>query len=146
MSLRQQIIDAIDIALQEIRDPKPVLVTREPFEPEKLAITQFPALLINFIDEERETTTMGLTAVGRRAGNIRFEIRCFVRGTELDKRRNDMLNAIEDALDADRYLGLKASGVTDSQVELIENVARLAPLAELRIEYRVRYNYVRGTQ
>jgi hypothetical protein len=146
MSLRQQIIDAIDIALQEIRDPKPVLVTREPFEPEKLAITQFPALLINFIDEERETTTMGLTAVGRRAGNIRFEIRCFVRGTELDKRRNDILNAIEDALDADRYLGLKASGVTDSQVELIENVARLAPLAELRIEYRVRYNYVRGTQ
>jgi len=146
MSLRQSIIDAIDIALTEIRDPKPVLVTREPFEPEKLAITQFPALLINFIDEERETTTMGLTAVGRRAGNIRFEIRCFVRGTELDKRRNDILNAIENALDADRYLGLKASGVTDSQVELIENVPRLAPLAELRIEYRVRYNYVRGTQ
>jgi hypothetical protein len=146
MSLRQQIIDAIDIALQEIRDPKPVLVTREPFEPEKLAITQFPALLINFIDEERETTTMGLAGTGRRAGNIRFEIRVFVRGTELDKRRNDMLNAIEDALDLDRYLGLKASGVTDSQVELIENVARLAPLAELRIEYRVRYNYVRGTQ
>ena len=146
MSLRQQIIDAIDIALQEIRDPKPVLVTREPFEPEKLAITQFPALLINFIDEARETTTMGLAGTGRRAGNIRFEIRCFVRGTELDKRRNDMLTAIEDALDLDRYLGLKTQGVTDSQVELIENVARLAPLAELRIEYRVRYNYVRGTQ
>jgi hypothetical protein len=44
MSLRQDIIDAIDIALTQIRDPKPVLVTREPFEPEKLAITQFPAL------------------------------------------------------------------------------------------------------
>jgi hypothetical protein len=146
MSLRQNIIDAIDIALKEIRDPKPVLVTREPFEPEKLAITQFPALLVNFIDEERETTTMGLPGTGRRAGSIRFEIRCFVRGTELDKRRNDILQAVEDALDADRYLGLKASGVTDSQVELIENIARLAPLAELRIEYRVRYNYVRGTQ
>jgi hypothetical protein len=146
MSLRQSIIDAIDIALTQIRDPRPVLVTREPFEPEKLAITQFPALLINFIDEERETTTMGLTAVGRRAGSIRFEIRCFVRGTELDKRRNDILNAIENALDTDRYLGLKATGVTDSQVELIENVARLAPLAELRIVYRVKYNYVRGTQ
>lgn len=146
MSLRQQIIDAIDIALTEIRDPRPVLVTREPFEPEKLAITQFPALLINFIDEERETTTMGLPGTGRRAGDIRFEIRVFVRGTELDKRRNDMLNAIEDALDADRYLGLKTQGVTDGQVELIENIPRLAPLAELRIVYRVKYNYVRGTQ
>ena len=146
MSLRQQIIDAIEIALKEIRDPKPVLVTREPFEPEKLAITQFPALLINFIDEERQTTTMGVPATGRRAGDIRFEIRAFVRGTELDRRRNDILESVEDALDADRYLGLKASGVTDSQVELIENVPRLAPLAEIRIVYRVRYNYVRGTQ
>jgi hypothetical protein len=89
---------------------------------------------------------MGLAGTGRRAGDIRFEIRVFVRGTELDKRRNDMLNAIEDALDLDRYLGLKASGVTDSQVELIENIPRLAPLAELRIVYRVKYNYVRGTQ
>lgn len=146
MSLRQQIIDAIEIALREIRDPRPVLVTREPFEPEKLAITQFPAILINFFDEERETTTMGLPSVGRRAGNIRFELRTFVRGTELDKRKNDILEAVEDALDQDRYLGLRAEGVTDSQVELIENVPRLAPLAEQRIVYRVRYNYVRGTQ
>ena len=136
MSLRQQIVNAIEIALREIRDPKPVLVTREPFEPEKLAITQFPAILINFFDEERETTTMGLPSVGRRAGNIRFE----------GYRKNDILEAVENALDDDRYLGLKAEGVTDSQVELIENVPRLAPLAEQRIVYRVRYNYVRGTQ
>jgi hypothetical protein len=146
MSLRQQIIDAIDIALTEIRDPRPVLVTREPFEPEKLAITQFPALLITFFDEERETITMGLPSIGRRAGNIRFEIRAFVRGTELDRRRNDILEAVESALDQDRYLGLRNSGVTDSQVELIEAVPRLAPLAELRIVYRVRYNYERGSQ
>jgi hypothetical protein len=146
MSVRQQIIDAVETTLREIRDPKPVLVTREPFEPEKLAITQFPALLIQFIDEERETMTMGLPALGRRAGNIRFEIRSFVRGTELDRRRNDILEAVEDALDLDRYLGLKQSGVIDSQLELIEAVPRLAPLAEQRMVYRVRYNYLRGAQ
>jgi hypothetical protein len=146
MSVRQQIIDAVETTLREIRDPKPVLVTREPFEPEKLAITQFPALLISFIDEERETMTMGLPALGRRAGNIRFEIRSFVRGTELDRRRNDILEAVEDALDLDRYLGLKQSGVIDSQLELIEAVPRLAPLAEQRMVYRVRYNYLRGAQ
>ena len=146
MSLRQSIIQAIQVAVQEIRDPNPVLVTTEPFEADKLAITQFPAVLISFIDEERESVTMGTSGVGRRTGQIQIEVRGFVRGTELDKRRNDLLNAVENAIDADRYLGLKASGVLDSQIRLIETVPRLAPLAEIRIVVRVNYNYLRGAQ
>lgn len=146
MSLRQSIIQAIQVAVQEIRDPKPVFVTTEPFEIEKLAITQFPAVLISFVDEERESVTMGSSGYGRRIGTIQFELRGFVRGTELDKRRNDLLNAIENAIDADRYLGLKASGVLDSQIRTIETVPRLAPLAEIRIVVRVNYNYLRGAQ
>jgi len=146
MSLRQQIVEAIQIAVQEIRDPKPVLVTTEPFEVDKIAITQFPAILISFIDEERESVTMGTSGVGRRTGVIQFELRGFVRGTELDKRRNDLLNAVENAIDADRYLGLRSSGVLDSQIRTIETVPRLAPLAEIRIVVRVNYNYLRGAQ
>ena len=146
MTLRQSIIQAVQLAIQEIRDPKPVLVTSEPFEAEKLAITQFPAVLVSFVDEVRTSVTMGVPGVGRRTGTIQFEVRGFVRGTELDKRRNDLLNAVENALDADRYLGLRSSGVLDSQVILIETIPRLAPLAEIRIVVRVDYNYLRGAQ
>jgi hypothetical protein len=118
-------------------------VQREPFEPEKLAITQFPALLIQFLNEERETITMGAPGVGRRLGTLEYNIRGFLRGVELDRKRNDLIERIEEALDTDRYLGLKDSGVIDSQMVNIEIINRLAPLAEIAITFRVRYNYLR---
>jgi hypothetical protein len=143
MSLREDITLAIVDALWKIEQPKPILVTREPFEPEKLAITQFPALLIQMLEEERETITMGATQVGRRQGVVRYNIRGFLRGVELDSQRNAMIEAIEQALDADRNLGLRSSGVGDSQVTRIEVANRLAPLAEISITFEVSYNYLR---
>lgn len=143
MSLREDITLAIVDALWKIEQPKPILVTREPFEPEKLAITQFPALLIQMLEEERETITMGATQVGRRSGVVRYNIRGFLRGVELDSQRNAMIEAIEQALDESRNLGLRSSGVGDSQITLIEVVNRLAPLAEISITFEVSYNYLR---
>ena len=146
MSLRESCVQAVELALKEIRDPKSVLVTREPFEPEKLAITQFPAILVATKDEVRASVSMGVPGVGRRTGEITVDIRGFVRGTELDRRRNELIEAIETALDTDRYLGLKASGVLDSQIILIEVIDRIPPLAEFRAELRINYNYLRGQQ
>jgi hypothetical protein len=68
-----------------------------------------------------------------------------VRGTDLDQKRNTLLEAIEEALEADRYLGLNASGVLDSQIIKIEIVDRQPPLAEMLIELEVRYNYLRAS-
>jgi hypothetical protein len=87
---------------------------------------------------------MGQSGIGQRMGSLEFDLRGFVRGTELDRRRNDLIEAIEEQLDQDRYLGLRAEGVLDSQVTEIEVIPRLAPLAEIRIRLVVRYNYVRG--
>jgi hypothetical protein len=143
MSLREDITLAIVDALWKIEQPKPILVTREPFEPEKLAITQFPAILIQMLEEERETITMGATQVGRRSGVVRYNIRGFLRGVELDSQRNAMIEAIEQALDESRNLGLRSSGVGDSQITRIEVVNRLAPLAEISITFEVSYNYLR---
>ena len=142
-NLRQQITENIITVLKDMRDPQPVLVTSEPFEVSELAITQFPAILITPTVEERETVTMGTTSVGRRMGTIDYTVRGFVRGVELDKRRNDLIERIEEALDSDRYRDLIAQGVIDSQVRRIEIIERLPPLAEFNIEFQVRYNYLR---
>ena len=144
-NLRQQIAENIVTTIKSIRDPKPVLVTREPFNVQELAITQFPAVLIASQIEERETITMGAPGAGRRMGTIDYQIRCYVRGAELDGRRNDLIEAIEEALDSDRYRDLLDQGVTDSQIITIEIVDRQPPLAEFTITYRVRYNYLRGS-
>lgn len=143
-NLRQQIAENIVEVLKELEDPKPVLVTREPFVVSELAITQYPAIFVQPNTEERETVTMGASSVGRRLGTITYVIRGYVRGVELDKKRNDLIEAIEEALDSDRYRGLLDSGVIDSQVRRIEIQERQPPLAEFVIEYQVRYNYLRG--
>lgn len=143
-SLRQQIADEIVRVIKEIEDPRPSFVTKEPFEVSEIAITQFPALLVTMRQEDRETITMGTPGVGRRMGTLRFDIRAYVRGTDLDQRRNTLLEALEEALESDRYLGLKDSGVTDSQIIKIEIVDRQPPLAEMLIELEVRYNYLRA--
>jgi hypothetical protein len=67
-----------------------------------------------------------------------------VRGVELDNRRNTILEAMEEDIEADRYLGLQSNGVIDSQIITIEVIDRQPPLAEMMIELEVRYNYLRG--
>lgn len=144
-NIRQRVAENIVEVVKTITDPQPVLVTREPFEPDRLAITQFPAVLVQINREDRETVSMGGVGSGRRTGSILYVLRCYVRGTELDRRRNDLLEAIEEALDSDRYRALRTEGVLDSQVVGIEIIERIPPLAEFNIEFRVNYTYLRGT-
>jgi hypothetical protein len=141
MSIREDIVTNIVTTLQNIADLQPVLVTREPFDVEKLAITQFPAILITSTNEERTTETMRL---GIRQGTIVYTIRAFVRGNEIDKKRNDLVEAIEEALDADRNRGQASSVVQDTQVASIEVIDRLPPLGEVVLTVNVRYVFTRG--
>lgn len=142
-NLREQIADNIVTVLKDCDDPRPVLVTREPFNVAEIAITQFPAILVTAQREDRETISMGAPGAGRRLGTIAFEIRGYVRGNELDRKRNDLIEHIEEQLDSDRYRELLAAGVIDSQVTAIEIIERLPPLAEFVITFTVRYNYLR---
>lgn len=144
-NLRQQISEEIVETLQNMTDPQPVLVTREPFNVAELAITQFPAILVTATNESRELLTMGGSGNGRKQGIITYTIRGYVRGNELDKKRNDLLEAIEEALDADRYRSQEKSVVMNSYVREIDIIERLPPLAEVSITYEVTYNYLRGT-
>lgn len=143
-NLRDAIADNIVDILKNITEPALSLVTREPFEPDRIAITDFPAVLVQMDLEERQTISMGMGSQGRRAGIITFGLRGYVRGVNLDAARNQLITAIETALDADRYLGLMLYGVTDSQLTRIEVQKRLPPLAEVHMEFQVHYNYLRG--
>lgn len=144
-NLRQDITNEIIRVLKDCEDPRPVLVTAEPFVVQELAITQFPSILITPTAEDRETVSMGAPGAGRRTGLIAYTLRGFVRGNELDRQRNDLIERIEEALEADRYLGLRANGVLDTQVRRIEIEERQPPLAEFSIILEVRYSYLRGT-
>jgi hypothetical protein len=142
-SLREQISDAIVRTLTTMEYPRARLVTREPFDISKIAITDFPAILVQLDVEERNLMTMGIPGVGRRTGDMLFTIRGYVRGTELDKQRNELITGIETILDNDRYVGLQALGVTTSNILKIEIINRAPPLAEIRIEFQIQYNYIR---
>lgn len=144
-NLRHQIAEDIVETLQNMTDPQPVLVTREPFEPDRLAITQFPAILVTATSETRDLLTMGDTGSGRKQGTITYTIRGYVRGNDLDKKRNDLIERIEEALDSDRYRSKEKSVVMNSYVVAIDTIERLPPLAEIAITFEVTYNFLRGT-
>lgn len=138
MSIREDVINDIVAVLKDMTDPKPVLVTREPFDVEKLAVTQFPAILVQSGQEVRTDFTMR-----GRQGQINYNVRVFVRGTELDKKKNDIVERIEETLDQDRNRG---TGNLSMRTQLISitPVERLAPLGELALTVQVEYKYTRG--
>jgi len=141
MSLRNDFADNIVDVLKNMRDPKPILVTREPFDVEKLAITQFPAILVLTGSEDREDYSMGI----KRQGIITYTVRGFVRGgAELDRQRNDLIERVEETLDLDRSRGSNRKD-TKTEVVSIEVIERLPPLGEVAITVQVRYLYDKGT-
>jgi hypothetical protein len=139
MSIRESVIENIVDVLTDMNDPKPILVSREPFDVEKLAITQYPAILVQSGPENRTDFSMR-----GRTGSIVYNIRAFVRGTELDKKKNDIAERIEETLDTDRLRGTDNLSMR-TQVITITPVERLAPLGEVIVTVQVDYKYTRGT-
>jgi hypothetical protein len=139
MSTRETVIENIVSLLKDMDDPKPILVSREPFDVEKLAITQFPAILVQSGDEIRFDSAMR-----SREGQINYVIRSFVRGVELDKKKNEIVERIEETLDSDRKRGTTNFSMK-TQVISVTPVDRLAPLGEVLVTVQVQYKYPRGT-
>jgi hypothetical protein len=139
MSTRETVIENIVSLLKDMDDPKPILVSREPFDVEKLAITQFPAILVQSGDEIRFDSAMR-----SREGQINYVIRSFVRGVELDKKKNEIVERIEETLDSDRKRGTTNFSMKTQVISVIP-VDRLAPLGEVLVTVQVQYKYPRGT-
>jgi hypothetical protein len=146
MSIREDIAANIITVLDAVTSPIELKkITREPFEPEQLADPQFPALYISTGDEVREDYTLGDTAAGKRSGTIDYVLVGYVKGTEtnLDTKRNQLIEVIEETLDVDRTRG--GNSLNSQIVEVSSDEGTLYPLGGIRIVVRVFYEFVRGT-
>mgnify|MGYP005991298909 FL=1 len=59
--------------------------------------------------------------------------------------RNDLIERIEEALDADRYRNLGVTTVMNGHITSVEVIERQPPLAEFVINYAVDYVFTRGS-
>jgi len=146
MSLRENIAANIITVLDAVTSPIELKkITREPFEPEQLADPQFPAIYISTGDEIREDFALGDTAAGKRSGTIDYVLVGYVKGTEtnLDTKRNQLIEVIEETLDADRTRG--GNALETKIIEVSSDEGTLYPLGGIRIVVRVFYEFVRGT-
>lgn len=143
MSARESIAEDIREQLTNMSDPAPGLVTREFFEFEKLAITQYPAILIVTGNEERTDITLS-----ERQGILQVELRCWVRGNELDTKRNELIENIEQTLEGSRGRNLTvnkdATHYVETRVTNVEVIERNPPIGQVIVTVEVEYMYKRG--
>ncbi len=143
MSARENIAINIEKQLQNMTDPALGSVSRIFFDVQKLAITQFPAVLIQTAEESREDISSD-----ERIGLIRYNLRCFVRGTQIDTLRNEVCERIEETLEQsrDRDITLASTNIhsVTTRVTGIEVVERELPLGEVVVQVDVEYRYKKG--
>jgi hypothetical protein len=142
MSVRELIAENIATSPQGITSPVVIkYVTREPFDFNKLSNAQYPAILVRSADENREDSSIG-GSMTQRMGTINYQLVCFVKGSLIDAARNNIIEAIEEGLDVDRYRGGNA---LDTQVTGIEiDEGSIDPIGGVIMTVRVVYQYTRG--
>lgn len=143
MSARENIAINIVQQLQNMTQPAPGLVSRKYFDVVKLAITQFPAILVVTTTEDREDVSMDL-----RRSKTQYVLRCYVRGPELDTLRNEIVERIEETLEQQRGrdISLNAGNVHNvtTRISNIQIVEREIPLGEVIVTVDVFYTYKKG--
>ena len=146
MSKREDIASDIITKLDAVSSPiEFVKITREPFEVEELADTQFPCCYVQSGDETRELITLGDVAKGKRQGTIDFIIVGFVKGTtaNIDTKRNQLIEVVEETLDND--ISRAGNALNTQIVEANTDEGIIFPYGGVRIVVRVDYEYTRGT-
>ena len=114
------------------------LVTREPFDFEKLSNAQFPAILVRTGREDR--TDMNLD--GGRQATIDYSLICYIKSSQIDTARNNLVSAVENKLLEDETRGGYA---LDTQVVSIEtDEGSIHPIGGVIITVRVLYTFDRG--
>jgi len=144
MSIREDIASNIHSVINSISSPDIRLCTRQPFELEELSQAQYPAVVVQTSEENREDQELG-SGAKTRTGTIDFVVLGFVKGsnTNIDTLRNALITAIETALETDITRDSNALDTEVVQVETDEGT--LFPVGGIRMVVRCMYQYQSGT-
>lgn len=146
MSVRENIASNLKTTLEAVSSPITFKkVSRQPFNPEDLADTQFPSCYVQTSSETREDFALGDYSAGKRSGTIDFVIVGYVKGadTNIDTLRNQLVEVIEETLDNDRTRG--GNALETKIVAIDTDAGRFYPFGEVVITVRIFYEFTRGT-
>jgi hypothetical protein len=145
MSIRESIASNIITALDAVTSPIELKkITREPFSVDELTQQQYPAVFIQSGNEIRSDQTMTSSTITREA-QADFILVGFVKGTDtnIDTKRNQLIEVIESTLESDRTRGGYAKRT--EIVEVSTDEGTLYPVGGIRVVARVTYQYTAGT-
>ena len=145
MSIRNSIAENIVSVLENATDPQFVFVTRAPIDPQQLSNAQYPCVYAETLDETREDDTMGVAGgTTQRQSVLNVGVNCYVRTSPemMDITRNDVIERVEESLDADRTRGGVAWDTQLTTVTVNNDVESTIGLVQLNIQ--VLYKYTTG--
>ena len=144
MSVRENIASNLLSVISSISSPTIKKATRQPFLLDELSEQQYPAVIIQTSEENRDDSELGNGAKTRH-GTIDFVILGFVKGAEanIDTARNTLITAIETAIETDIT---RNGNALDSEVIQVEtDEGSLFPVGGIRMTVRCMYEYQAGT-
>ena len=144
MSVRENIASNLLTVISNISSPDIIKATRQPFQLDELSDKQYPAVIVNTSEENRDDSELG-SGARTRHGTIDFVILGFVKGAEanIDTKRNELITAIETAIETDIT---RNGNALDSEVIQVEtDEGYLFPVGGIRMTIRCMYEYQAGT-
>jgi hypothetical protein len=145
MSVRENIASNLLSTISGISSPITIKkATRQPFLLDELSEQQYPAVIVQTSEENRDDSELGSGAKTRH-GTIDFVILGFVKGAEsnIDTLRNQLITAIETSLETDIT---RSGNALDTEVVQVEtDEGSLFPVGGIRMTIRCMYEYQAGT-
>ena len=144
MSVREDIASNLVTTVEAVSSPTIKKVSRQPFPLDELSQQQYPAVLIQTIEETKEDQELGSSARTRIA-TLEFGITGYVKTNEdnIDTARNNLASAIETQLEVDIT---RNGNALDTEVISIETDAgSLFPYGAVLMTVRVTYEHQSGT-
>lgn len=145
MSVRENIASNLLSTISGISSPITIKkATRQPFILDELSEQQYPAVIVQTSEENRDDSELGSGAKTRH-GTIDFVVLGFVKGAEsnIDTLRNQLITAIETELESDIT---RSGNALDTEVVQVEtDEGSLFPVGGIRMTIRCMYEYQAGT-
>ena len=127
-----------------ITSPAVKKVSRQPFPLDELSQQQYPAVLVQTIEETKEDQELG-SGAKTRINNLEIGITGYIKTNEdnIDTARNNLASAIETALESDIT---RSGNALDTEVVSIETDAgSLFPYGAILMTIRVIYEHQSAT-